>query len=415
MKIPVVFATDEQYFFYTLVAITSMAENAAKDTFYQIYLLVSGSLEKGHDLLTDIQKRYAHLNIRLLAVDHSRFQNLHINNRHVTKATFYRLLLGEMLKEDKCIYLDSDVIVRCDLKELYSYDLQSDYLAGVRDLWIDLLEESVREERRVKTNLPSMDQYINAGVLLLNLKQIRKDRMPEMFCAHMKINYPFEDQDILNVCCYNRIKRLPAKWNLFTLFMGRREELKTRGVDQNTLTSMEERQGIIHYATPFIRPWESERFLCGDVWWRYAALWADTPEYQKLRKDMEQREIGYSRDSMAVYCRQYDRIFIWGFTTFGRELFSMLFSAGVRNIVGFFDSDVGKQKSVYYGRRVMPFEVSRLVESRSAVLIASQRRGKEIWRMLIQKGVREEDIVQYIHKDEIYYQSLKPDFCEGEG
>lgn len=153
MNIPVVFATDENYLFYTIVAITSMAENANKDTYYEIYVLISGKLKTGHSLFSDVQKRYANIEIQLVPVNEEAFENVFLNNSHVTKATFYRLLLSEMLPLNKCLYLDSDIIVNIDLQELYVTDMKTEYVAGVRDLWVDLLTEIDREQRRKRTGI----------------------------------------------------------------------------------------------------------------------------------------------------------------------------------------------------------------------------------------------------------------------
>lgn len=414
MEMPVVFATDENYLFYTVVAITSMAENAAKDTFYQIYVLVSEGLRNGHRLLTDLQEKYANIRISLLPVDGSEFQEVTINNKHITKATFYRLLLSELLQEEKCLYLDSDIIVNTDLQELYAADIEGYYIAGVRDLWIDLITEEAREIRRKRTDIPSMEQYVNAGVLLLNLGLIRADHMTEKFRSHMKRDYLFEDQDILNVCCYDRIKHLPAKWNLFTAFMGKMEELREKDVDANTLQYMEEKKGILHYATLLIRPWESVRFLCNDIWWRYAGLWKDTREFQTLEKRVRQREIGYSEEETAAYCKTYDEVYIWGFTAFGRNVLTEIMNRGADHITAFIDHDSEKQKYTYCGKPVIPFDGVCYEQGKGAFLIASQKKGNEIRSMLIEKGVREEDIVCIMQKSTYYYQCLRPEFREQE-
>jgi len=410
MKIPVVFATDENYLLYTIVAITSMAENAGEDTFYQIYILVSGTLKKGHHLLDDVKRRYSNIEINLLPVGEAAFQNVHINNSHVTKATFYRLLLGELLEEEKCLYLDSDIIVNTDLQELYAVEMETDYIAGVSDLWIELMEEKRREERRIRTNIPTMNQYVNAGVLVFNLDQIRRDGLTEQFCRHMKIDYMFEDQDIVNVCCYDHIRRLPAKWNLFTLFMGRLDELGQKGIDRETIHYMKEKKGIIHYATPYIRPWESVRFLCNDIWWEYAGLWKDTKEFQTLEKRVRQREIGYSEAETAAYCKAYDEVYIWGFTAFGRNVLTEIMNRGADHITAFIDHDSEKQKYTYCGKPVIPFDGVCYEQGKGAFLIASQKKGNEIRSMLIEKGVREEDIVCIVQKNEYYYQCLRPEF-----
>lgn len=410
MEIPVVFATDENYIFYTVVAIASMAENAGKDTFYRIYILVSGKLEKGHHLFSDVQEKYSNIKISLLPVGECHFRHVHINNTHVTKATFYRLLLGELLQVDKCLYLDSDIIVNTDLQELYEVELESEYIAGVRDLWLDLLGEKEKEQRRKRTVIPSLDQYVNAGVLLFHLDKIRKDNMTEKFCAHMEKDYPYEDQDIVNVCCYGHIRRLPAKWNLFTLFMGQLEQLERKGIDRDTIGQMREKRGIIHYATPYIRPWKSRRFLCNDIWWKYAQMWGDTPEFQRLEKSVRQREIGYSVKETAHYCKGYEKVYIWGFTAFGRSVMMSLMELGTGNITGFIDHDEEKQKFTYCGKPVEPFTVSDYEQGKCAIIIASQKRGEEVRHMLISMGIREEDIVCFIHKDEYYYQCLRPEF-----
>lgn len=412
MRIPIVFATDENYLFYTVVAITSMAENAGEDTFYQIYILVSGTLKRGHHLLDDVKKRYPNIEIILLPVEEAEFEHVHINNSHVTKATFYRLLLGELLQEDKCLYLDSDIIVNTDLQELYSVELDSEYIAGVRDLWIELMEESRKEERWKKTNIPSMNQYINAGVLLFNLGKIRSDNLTEQFCSHMKRDYMFEDQDIVNVCCYGHIRRLPAKWNLFTLFMGQINELEEKGIDKDTIRYMKEKKGIIHYATPYIRPWESFRFQCNDIWWKYAEIWRDTDEFQNLEKRVRQCEIGYSEDMTAAYCKEYDEVYIWGFTAFGRNILTELINRDVDHIAAFIDNDVEKQKYTYCGKPVVPFDITGYEQRKCAFLIASQKKGTEIKNLLMEKGVREEDIVCFVQKNPYYYQCLRPEFRE---
>lgn len=414
MEIPVVFATDKNYLFYTIVAITSMAENAGRDTFYQIYILVADELRSGHRLLDSLQRKYANVRIHLLPVDEREFAEVTINNKHITKATFYRLLLSELLREDKCLYLDSDIVVNTDLQALYSTELGDAYIAGVRDLWVDIMQEENREERRVRTGLVSMDQYVNAGVLLFDLDRIRETHMEKEFKKHMEKDYLFEDQDILNVCCYDGIKHLPAKWNLFTFFMGQLEELAEKGVACQTIKDMQKKKGILHYATLSIRPWKSRRFLCNDIWWKYAQVWSHTPEYLSLEKRVRQREIGYSEKETACYCESYEKVYIWGFTVFGRSVVRALMEQGTDNIAGFIDHDEEKQKFTYCGKPVEPFALSNYEQGKCAIIIVSQKRGEEVRHMLIDMGVREEDIVCFVQKDKDYFRCLRPEFCEDE-
>ena len=218
MRIPIVFATDKNYLFYTCVAITSLAEHAAKDTTYSIFILMDEETQEAVNWIERLNQTYQKIWVEKVLVDTKALVNATICNNHVTKATFYRLLLDHMLLEEKCIYLDSDIIVTEDLTELYQIELGENYLAGCRDIWIDRMSTEQRENRRLKIGILSMDSYINAGVLVMNLKKIRDDQVQTKFLSHLEKKYPYEDQDILNVCCYGKILRIPQKWNLFTLF-----------------------------------------------------------------------------------------------------------------------------------------------------------------------------------------------------
>ena len=61
-----------------------------------------------------------------------------------------------------------------------------------------------------------MNQYIDIGVLLMNLKQIRMDNMTQKFIELSKNNYDYKEQDVLNVACFGKILTLPPKYNLMT-------------------------------------------------------------------------------------------------------------------------------------------------------------------------------------------------------
>lgn len=408
MNIPVVFATDQNYLFFTCVAITSMAKSAKSDTFYQIYILADQDFTDEEKLLDKLQKKYSNICIKMLFVNNSIFENVVINNSHVTKVTFYRLALCELLKEDKCLYLDADIIVTEDLSDLYQIDLQNYYIAGCRDLWIDFLEDHVKEERRKKAQIPSLNQYVNAGVLLFNLKQLREDKMNLVFNEHLNKNYSYEDQDIINVCCYNRILFLPAKWNLFTLFMGKMHEMRKIGISESTIDDFINRKGIIHYATPFIRPWEKESCWANNEWWNVAKEWEDKISYQVLRKKVDEYE---RRNSWGYYieqCKSCKTIVLFGYTKYSEE-----FSEWIRNVkekseIIFCDNDLQKQGMDYKGIPVISFQmiIQKYKLNELKFIIMSQNRSGEVNKFLIEQGVKEEHIIFYKRKDKEYYSYL---------
>ena len=404
MRIPVVFATDENYIFYTCVAITSLAVNAAPDSGYDIYIL-TGEKFNDESLLDKVKRKFANINVQVIKVNPEAFQNVVINNSHVTKATFYRLLLCDLLDADKCIYLDSDIIVTEDLQNLYSVDMEEYYIAGCRDIWIDLLTEEKRKERRKRTGIPSMDEYVNAGVLLLNLRKIKEDGIDKKFMEQLSVDYLFEDQDIINVCCYGKIRHLPAKWNIYTLFLGQIEEMRSKGVDEETLKEFQEKEGIIHYATPFIRPWECSLYRANDTWWAMAAYWKEEACYRKLFEKV----CGHERQERWSYwlkkCAAYEKVVIFGFTAYGREVCEWLLRGNLKGKLVFCDNNPVKWEQMYKGIKVLPLKD---INKDGALFInSSQRRNKEVMQELEAHGIREEDILCYLKdKPDGYYQYL---------
>ena len=64
-----------------------------------------------------------------------------------------------------------------------------------------------------RLKLYSIKQYVNAGVLVLNFIQIRKENKISKFIELTKANYSSQDQDILNVACYGKILVLTPKYD----------------------------------------------------------------------------------------------------------------------------------------------------------------------------------------------------------
>lgn len=85
------------------------------------------------------------------------------NENFYTPYTLLRLL-AEDIKEipDKVLYMDTDVVANGNIAELYNIDIEKYELAGVRDYYGKFF---------------FYPRYLNAGVLLFNMKKIRETHM----------------------------------------------------------------------------------------------------------------------------------------------------------------------------------------------------------------------------------------------
>lgn len=210
LTIPIVLSCDNKYAPLMYTTMVSILENGFKNTYYTFYLLVPSNFSKNNEnIILGINNKYK-CYIHFIYINNI-FENLSMKISHITLPTYYRLLIGELLPQefDKCIYLDVDLCVRKDLSELFSIDIKDNYIAGVVSP-IYYFDEAKHCKR---LNLTSMKKYINGGVLVMNLKQIRKDNMTQKFIELSKKNYDSQDQDVLNVACYEKIFILPPKYN----------------------------------------------------------------------------------------------------------------------------------------------------------------------------------------------------------
>jgi lipopolysaccharide biosynthesis glycosyltransferase len=132
--------------------------------------------------------------------------------KHITRATLFRLGLERLAPIDTkyVLYLDSDVIVLRDVRELWSVNMAGAPLAAVTDPDVDA------EAFKKRWNLPeSRLGYFNGGVLLINLEQVRSEML---FTAAIEFvaqkNPGLADQDGLNWALWDRWHPLPVGCNL---------------------------------------------------------------------------------------------------------------------------------------------------------------------------------------------------------
>ncbi|MBR1776164.1 glycosyltransferase family 8 protein [bacterium] len=204
-KINICVACDDNYAQYAGVLIASILDNAKEEDSLAVYILDGGiSNEKKSEILT--LKNIKDCEINFVNVDNSLFESYKkvITHSYVTLATYYRLKLASMLPDiDKIIYFDCDMVVNSSLAELFNTNLENYYIAGVRDI----------NKRMLKQN----PQYINAGLVVFNLDNIRKNDVESLFLnwtAENVDSIKMGDQTILNEVCKGKIKIVGDEWNV---------------------------------------------------------------------------------------------------------------------------------------------------------------------------------------------------------
>ena len=217
-KIPIAMATDNNYVYPTIVAMVSMLENKNESTHLDFHIMISGQVSKeNRDRLKKLSKFYKGCSVELIDMKNS-FNNSYITPSHITRATYYRLLLPSILSGyDKVLYLDGDIIVTRDLWDMYSTDIKDKYIGAVRALGEITWKLGYAPDYAKRLGVKDMDQLINAGILIMNLQKMREDNMEKKFNDFIPTlksrRLYLNDQDVLNATCYDKIRFISPEYN----------------------------------------------------------------------------------------------------------------------------------------------------------------------------------------------------------
>jgi len=174
--------------------------------------------------------------------------------------------IGEL--PDKILYLDTDVVCRKDFTEFYNQDISDYELVGVLDHYGKWF---------FKKNIFRMD-YINSGVLLLNLAKIKETGLFKecrKLCREEEMFMP--DQSAINRLSVEK-KILPRKYN-------EQRKLRKDTVFQHFTTSF---RFFPWFHTLTIKPWQIDRVHEELNITEYDDIFA---EYENMIQDMKKEVV----------------------------------------------------------------------------------------------------------------------------
>lgn len=159
-------------------------------------------------------------------IDENDFSVVNNQMSRFTIGAMFRCSLPELLPDlNRIIYLDADLFVNRDIKELWDVDVREYCLAGVVDEGV-----AVHNYPRILNKYPEIkkESYFNSGVLYMNLKKIREFGNLKKLVVDFLIDNPeadLPDQDALNVLFHNKVLYLDGSWNQF-VFMHRKDNVE---------------------------------------------------------------------------------------------------------------------------------------------------------------------------------------------
>ena len=257
METPIVFSMDDGYAIPTAVAISSLV-NYYNDSDINIIILYEKSLSTNSIKIINraINKAANSIVVKYIDVG-GFFNNVSSHIKHITKATYFRLAIPFFLAEyDQCLYLDGDIVVKDDLSKLCHLQLRNDeYIGGVSSEAIRL----IKNERRLKycndLEIANLDQYINAGVLLMNLDAFRRENLSKQMINEIPNNYDSQDQDIINKICFGHIRIIPPRYNAMPQIFQLSRLASSKVYGTREVIRAQRNPAIIHYSNKY-KPWK---------------------------------------------------------------------------------------------------------------------------------------------------------------
>lgn len=276
--IPIVLLSSNYYVPYLGVFLKSLIQKSHSSKNYDIIILEKEIEDKNKKELKKIIYGYKNFSVRFYNVKHLiKNVNFYVSSTAYAEEAYYRLLTPWILeKYDKAIVMDCDIIVNQDISILFDEDIEDYLAAGVKDIvWQGLVNNfnsDTKEYTEKVMGLKNPYNYINTGVLLMNLKKFREKFILEEFIKFAQSKkLRVQEQDLLNIILENKVKFIDLKYNFYV-------ETNPWVTEQLTLAPYsgfneynctKNNPVLIHYAN-LPKPWSNPEIEFASNFWEVA-------------------------------------------------------------------------------------------------------------------------------------------------
>jgi lipopolysaccharide biosynthesis glycosyltransferase len=277
----IVLAVNNYYVPYVSVMIESLIYNSNRKRSYKLFILNTNISQKNKENLKLQIKKNKNFSIDFINVNKF-LENKNLNLfYHLTIETYFRFLIFDLFpNSEKVLYLDSDLIINVDVSILYDINIKGKYLAASKDIdTAGSFNYQFEKRKYIKDVIGynASDEYFQAGVILFNVRKIRKKFSSEvLFYIAQARKWELMDQDILNFLFKGNIYYLNQKWNCLMNWVGliknrcRIDYLKLAPKELfNEYLEARKNPLIIHYAGNQ-KPWETPNCDFSNYFWKYA-------------------------------------------------------------------------------------------------------------------------------------------------
>ncbi|RBW54982.1 glycosyltransferase family 8 protein [Ruegeria sp. A3M17] len=294
-EIDICLTFDRKFVPHAAVTLLSAIRSVGNECKLNVHILhVDDIDDRSRSSLEGLSQR---ANILWHRVDGNRIDSLPDNREHISRATYIRLFIPEVLHKvaDRVIYLDCDTILTDRLSILWATDIGTSPIAAAPD------EGGVTQAERLKFSKTAF--YFNAGVLIFDLNAID----PKKFAAKVAetvsrtdVVIELQDQDILNLMFEGQAAKLDLRWNANTRLYTLNKLEPAYTPEEAEIARIS--PGILHF-TDNRKPWNSNcNHPLRELYWdlRNQTPWRETFSERQRRKIIEFARSRFSKSRKMV-------------------------------------------------------------------------------------------------------------------
>lgn len=286
----IVYASDDKFAEILGVSIVSLYENSKDMNEIHLYILDRGISHENKIKLNSIADTYLRTSpLFIEAKDITQELQMKVLVDRGSLSQYARLFVSSTLPQEleRALYLDCDIIINKSIKELWNLDLHGKTIAALMDAF--------SKHYRVNIGLEPYDIMFNSGVMLIDMKQWKQQRVEQKlmkFISSKNGRIQQGDQGALNAVLSHDTYCFEPRFNSVTIFYDftYRDMLVYRKspkfYSEEQVREAVDNPSIIHFTTSFLskRPWMvgcQHRYIEKWISYKRMSPWKDT----ELRED----------------------------------------------------------------------------------------------------------------------------------
>jgi len=276
--IPIVLSANEAFAPYMAVTLQSLLNNSNNKRKYHFIILERDFSEETKELLINQVSNFSYCVIDFVNTAKALNEISTVSlAEYLSIDTFSRLFIPYWFDQyEKVIYLDSDMIAKVDIAELYDIDISNFCLGAAVDQVVEGFLKSKNNAWFIRASPVFMlhqnwHRYFNAGILVFDTQRFKsKFSAQDLFSFTIyfinRYKNHWADQEVLNLLTKDDYYVLPPEWNyMWTV-------LTKNGSFQPSKSNTK----IIHF-TSDVKPWKDDPRIDNNV---------DALEWRKLAENV---------------------------------------------------------------------------------------------------------------------------------